>query len=53
MCHAFSRRARSATADATGADLATTGEQFYAFFPLTALAWLVARRSGRRCGDTR
>lgn len=28
-------------------------EQFYVFFPLTALAWLVARRSGRRCGDTR
>ncbi len=28
-------------------------EQFYVFFPLTALVWLVARRSGRRCGDTR
>ena len=53
MRYAFGRRARSATSDATGADLATTDEQFYVFFPLTALVWLVARRSGRRCGDTR
>ena len=52
MRHAFSGRASDATG-ATGVDLATTGEQFYVFFPLPALAWLVARRSGRRCGDIR